>query len=44
MITDVGGIEELTKSATNLENVVWFTVSAASCMTQNINVYPDTLR
>lgn len=31
MITDVGRIEESTKSVTNLENVVWFTVNAASC-------------
>ena len=27
----------------NVENVVEFTVNAARCVTQNINVYPDTI-
>jgi hypothetical protein len=44
MITDVGKVEELTQTCTaNVENVLEFTVTAGRCVTQNANVYSDTI-
>ena len=43
MITDVGKAERRNLCMVNVENVVQFTVNAVSCVTQNINVYPDTV-
>jgi uncharacterized protein Veg len=44
MIIDVGKIEELTQACTaNVENVLEFTVTAGRCVTQNANIYSDTI-